>query len=90
MAAPRIRLNHSEMGKLLKSDQMRPPLRTEAVKAATRAQMSAPVDTSEYRNGIVVRPDTTDRAVERVVATAPHSLIVEARTGNLKRALGPR
>jgi len=26
--------------------------------------------------------------VERVTATAPHAAIVEARTGNLKRALG--
>lgn len=88
MARPRIRLNRGDMARLLKSDQMRPPLRSVAESAASSARASAPVESGEYRDGIVVRSATTDRAVERVVATARHSAAVEAKTGNLKRALG--
>jgi hypothetical protein len=85
---PRVRLNSGQMARLLKSDQMRAPLRRVAEKAAGRARASAPVESGEYRSGIRVVSDTTDRAVERVVASAPHSALIESRTGNLKRALG--
>jgi hypothetical protein len=88
MARTDIRLNHGQMARLLKSDQLRPGLRAVAEKAAARARASAPVESGEYRAGIRVVSDTTDRAVERVVATAPHSALIESQTGNLKRALG--
>ena len=56
--------------------------------AASRARGSAPVDTGDYRRGIrVERADTQHRVVYRVVATAEHSMGVEARTGNLARSL---
>lgn len=84
----KIILNHGEMSKLLKSDQVRPPLQEIAEQMASRARSSAPVATGAYRDSIDVQSDTTDRAVERVVAHAPHAVTVEARTGNLKRALG--
>lgn len=88
MARPRVQLDRGEMGRLLKSDQMRPPLRDVAERWAGRARASAPVETGAYRGSITVESDTTDRAVERVVAHAPHAALVEAKTGNLKRALG--
>ena len=86
--ALKIVLNHGEMAKLLKSDQVRPPLQEIAERVASRARSSAPVATGAYRDSIDVESDTTDRAVERVVAHAPHAMAVESRTGNLKRALG--
>lgn len=88
MAGAKIDLNSGVMGRLLKSDQLRPPLRDVAEKAAARARANAPVDTGEYRNSIRVESDTTDRAVERVVAHDDKAAVIESRTGNLKRALG--
>ena len=88
MAGLGIKLNHAEMGKFLKSRQVRPPLKVIAEKTASRARGSAPVATGAYKASIDVESDTTDRAVERVVAHAPHAVAVESRTGNLKRALG--
>lgn len=63
-------------------------LHAHAAEIADRAKSAAPVATGEYRDSIHVIDTETDRAVSRVIATAPHALIVEARTGNLKRAIG--
>lgn len=84
---PKVKLDHAEMRRLLNSAQMRPPLRDVAQKAAERARRSAPVDTGDYRDGIRVESDNTDRAVERVVAHDWKSALIESKTGNLKRAL---
>ena len=86
--ALKVKLNRSEMAKLLKSDQMRPPLVEIAERMASRARGSAPVDSGAYRDSIDVQSGTTDRAVERVVAHDYKASIIESRTGNLKRALG--
>jgi len=83
-----IRTNRSEIARLLRSDQFRPALRQIAEEKADRARSTAPVDSGEYKGSIDVESDTTDRAAERVVAHARHAAVVEAKTGNLKRALG--
>lgn len=61
------------------------------VEAAERiagvARSTAPVDSGEYRDGIVVRTKYQRRAVAVVVATDPKSMIIESKTGNLARAL---
>lgn len=88
MARAKIRLDSRQMSALLKSQQMRPPLEQIAEKWAARARSTAPVDSGEYRDSITVVEDTTDRAVARVVARSRKSSLVEARTGNLKRAMG--
>ena len=88
MAKPRIKLNSREFEAFLKSSQVRPLLRDVAERVAARARATAPVDTGAYRDGIVVRDDTTDRAVARVVSTDRKTPLIEARTGNLKRAFG--
>lgn len=88
MAKVKIELDRKGIGDILKSDEVRAPLRDIAEKTATRARSSAPVDSGEYRDSIDVVSDTTDRAVERVVAHDSKSMIVESRTSNLKRALG--
>jgi hypothetical protein len=86
--ATEVRINHRGMADLLKSEPVRALLRDEAEKVADRARSSAPVASGDYKDSIRVESATTDRAVERVVATAPHALVVEAKTGNLARALG--
>jgi hypothetical protein len=53
-----------------------------------RAVASAPVATGEYRDGIHQEEHSTEhRYVKRVVAGSDKSMGVEARTGNLARAL---
>lgn len=83
-----IKINRRGAAELLKSPEVRALVRPHAERVAARAKASAPVDSGEYQEKIGVESDTTDRVVERVVARAAHSLIVEAKTGNLARALG--
>jgi len=88
MATVRFQLNSAGMAELLNSAGVRAAVAGPADRAASAARSGAPVDSGEYRAGIERRSVTTDRAVERVYATAPHSGVVEARTGNLARSLG--
>lgn len=58
---------------------------------AADARATAPVDTGDYKAGIVRRKKRSKhRVVHLVVASDPKSLIIEARTGNLVRALRRR
>jgi hypothetical protein len=55
---------------------------------ANRARSTAPVDTGEYRDGIEVETKRARyRNVALVVGTDPKTLLVEAKTANLLRAL---
>lgn len=82
-----VRLNHSGMRDLLNDPGVRDELtrRAEAVLAAAKA--NAPVESGEYRDNLHIEQATTDRAVTRVVGDTDHSILVEAKTGNLARAL---
>ncbi|WP_067198925.1 hypothetical protein [Microbacterium sp. XT11] len=51
------------------------------------ARADAPTDTNAYKAGIRTRIKYQDRAVGVVEATDPKSLIIEAKTGNLARAV---
>lgn len=62
-------------------------LQDEAEERLERAKASAPVVTGSYRDSIHIETDHTDRMVKRVVADAPHALVVEANTGNMARSL---
>lgn len=88
MASTRIEWNDKTPEEILKSEGVRAMLRRRAEAVAERAKANAPVETGAYRESIRVEDDTTDRAVARVVARAPHALLVEIETGNLARALG--
>lgn len=88
MANVRVTMNHGPSTDFLKTAEVRGILREVAAPVAARARATAPVDSGSYRDSIEVVDATTDRAIVRVVAKAPHSHIVEARTGNLARALG--
>jgi hypothetical protein len=88
MARTKVKLNSSGVDQVLSTAKTRAALRPIVEQVAAAARASAPVESGEYRDSITVESVTTDRAVERVVARAPHALVVESRTGNLARALG--
>lgn len=83
----RVKLISSGVEALLNSSQTRSLLTDKAGAVESAAKSSAPVASGEYRDSIHLEQDTTDRAVVRVVASAPHAYVVEANTGNLARAL---
>lgn len=87
MAKPRVELSSAGVRALLTDPGVRAELARHAAAVESAAKSAAPVDTGEYRNSIHRESVTTDRAVERVVASAPHARVVEARTGTLARAL---
>jgi len=62
-------------------------VKRETDRIAREARASAPEDTEAYKNGITTRIKYQKRAVGVVEATDPKSLIVEAKTGNLARAV---
>lgn len=83
-----VKLNHAGIRQVLQSSEVAAELQARAEKVAAAAQASAPRQSGEYANSIeVVMDQHSDRAVAHVVAKAPYSLLVEANTGNLARAL---
>jgi hypothetical protein len=87
MAKVDIKIDRQGLGEFLHGPEIREALRVYAIQMAARARASAPVDSGAYRNSIRVEDDTTDRAVVRVVAHDRKAIILEAKTGNLKRAM---
>lgn len=83
----RLKLKSSGMAELLKSSEVRAALEGPAESVASAARSNAPYLTGQLADSIEVVDDTTDRAVKRVVATAPYALIVESQTGFLARSL---
>ena len=87
MAGMKFRLNSGGMKALLNDSGVRADLTRRMGRVAEAARASAPVDSGEYRSRITVWQDTTDRAAVRCGSTAPHGAVVEAKTGNMARAL---
>lgn len=87
MARTKFTLNHSNVGKILKSDGVRRDLTKRAERVLAEAESTAPVESGAYRDGLEIVQETTDRAVVRVAGTVAYTLRVEAETGNLSRAL---
>ena len=87
MARTSIKLNSAGVKALLKSSEVRADLTDRAERVLSAAPSSAPVASGEYRDGLRLIQDTTDRAVVRVSGGTDHDWIVEANTGNLARAL---
>lgn len=83
----RFVLNRRGVRQLLNSDGTRSIITIRAERVLNRARSSAPVATGAYRASLHLVQASTDRAVTRVTADADHALVVEARTGNLARAL---
>lgn len=83
-----MRFNDSYIPGLGKSPAVVAIVRAKAEQIAAAARASAPVDTGEYRDSIHVEMESTPyRVVGKVVASSGHAMAVEARTGNLQRAL---
>lgn len=87
MGLERLKLNSSGMEALLKSAEVRAQLGGPAEAVASAARANAPRKTGALADSIEVVDDTTDRAVKRVVASAPYALVVESETGFLSRSL---
>ncbi|MDJ1372748.1 hypothetical protein C7K25_15525 [Gulosibacter molinativorax] len=64
-------------------------LQAAAERVAARVRATAPVgDSGEYKGSIhVEKSPRGGRPVYRVVADAPHAMLVESRTGNLARGV---
>jgi hypothetical protein len=58
-----------------------------AERVAAAARASAPEKTGAYKASIGVKLKYQDRAVALVVATDPKTMLIEAKTGNLARAV---
>lgn len=87
MARTKIQLNSRGMASLLKDEGVRDDLTRRMERALSQARSTAPVRTGNYRDGLRLIQSTTDRVAVRLAGTAPHSHLVEARTGNLAKAL---
>lgn len=73
---------------LLRSDGVRAVVDDATKRIADKARSTAPVgETSDYKNGITTGSKLQERYVGLVQATDPKSMIIEARTGNLARAV---
>lgn len=59
-----------------------------AEKVLTQAKATAPVDSGDYKRGLrIERAERRFRVAYLVVGTDPKTLLIEAKTGNLARAL---
>lgn len=88
MARRDVRMNIHGLREVLRSEGMQQVLRDAAEPIAARARATAPVDSGEYRDSIHVETEVHRYvAVARVVASDRKAPIIEAKTGNLARAL---
>lgn len=96
MAKVKITLDSKGMDQVL--DDTAPILEDIAAGWASTARSSAPVDSGEYRDSIDSKVmsaaalgirfrSSPRRPVGVAFTTAPHGMLVEAKTGNLKRAM---
>lgn len=89
--ATRVKMNSAGIKELLNSPGVRAELTKHAGAVLSEAQANAPVgETGDYMASLHIKQDTTDRAVVRVGSDVAYARVVEARTGNLSRALDAR
>lgn len=72
---------------LLRSEGVRTAVDEATERVADKARTDAPSDSDDYKNGIGTGAKLQKRYVGVVTANARHSMAVEARTGNLARAV---
>lgn len=86
--AVRVKIDYGRpFEEILNSGGVRDLVTERAERALSAARASAPVASGAYRESLRVEQATTDRAVARVVADVDYAMVVEAKTGNLARAL---
>lgn len=88
MATSRFRLNSGGVQEILDGSVAAAACEGPAARVLGAAQAGAPVESGDYRSSLRIEVDHTDRLRYKIVADAPHAAAVEARTGNLVRALG--
>ena len=84
----KVKMNSSGVSALLSSEGVRSALAGPAASVLSAAKAGAPVASGTYQASLAITHATTDRAVERVGSSVAYALVVEAKTGNLARALG--
>lgn len=87
MARSRVRLSSEGMRQLLQDRGVVQDLERRGRSVLASAVASAAVESGAYRDGLTVWTAQTDRPVVRVGSTVDYGPAVEARTGNLARAL---
>lgn len=88
MAKTTVNFNPRYFDTILKSSGVRSLTKATADAVLARARSAAPVNTGAYREGLRVElRESRYRNVYRVVGTDRKTLLIEARTGNLARAL---
>lgn len=88
MAKAYVTFNDSYFDEILNSAGVQRLCRSKAEQALAIARATAPVDTGAYRAGLAVEAKrSAHRTVYRVVGHDRKTLLIEAKTGNLVRAL---
>lgn len=82
-----VDFNPEYFNELSRSHGVRALVDSVTARVAAAARSSAPVVTGEYRRGIRATGKLQRRYVGLVIASAPHSLLVESKYGTLARAL---
>lgn len=83
-----MEFNDAYFEQLARSAAVNDLVKSRADAIAARARATAPVDSGDYKGGIVVRKKRASRRdVWLVVGTNWKTLLVESKTGNLVRAL---
>lgn len=83
-----VEFNPAFFDKIMRSAGVTSLTQSAANRTAGIARSTAPVDTASYRDQIrVVVRESRYRRVYRVVGHDPKTLLIEAKTGNLARAL---
>lgn len=83
-----VDFNPAFFDRIMKSAEVENLTKKRAEAALAIAQHTAPVDSGEYRDRLKVEQHNSDyRTVFRVVGTDWKTLLIEAKTGNLARAV---
>lgn len=83
-----VEFNQSFFDSIMRSAGVQSMQQAAAERVLQRAKATAPVRTGAYRDGLhIARAERKYRTAFLVVGSAPHTLLVEAKTGNLARAL---
>ena len=84
----KVHFNDSFFDQMLNSADVRALTRGAAEKALGVAKANAPVDTGAYRDGLQVKTvQHAHRTTYMVVGTDAKTMLVESKTGNLRKAL---
>ena len=89
MSGTTVYFNDRYFDQIMRSARVRQLCGQIAQDVLAEARAGAPVDTGDYRDSLMIEEkQAAHRTVFRVVGIDKKTLLVEARTGNLARALG--